>query len=84
MRNLLPINRLLGMTVPIRRKVKVGATVVEMWPLAEHKGVLAHPIVQTICELAGITTLGCKVRGSMNRANVVRATLKCINLRFFI
>jgi small subunit ribosomal protein S5 len=51
-----------------------GASIVKMYPAKEGKGVIAGGAVRMVVELAGYKDIVCKVHGSKNSYNVVRAT----------
>jgi len=46
-----------------------------MYPAQKGKGIIAGGPVRLICELAGIEDIVCKVHGTRNYQNVVRAVM---------
>lgn len=66
-------------TLPFEVKGKYRSSLVCMYPAKEGKGVIAGGPVRTIVELAGLKDIVCKVHGSKNSHNVVRATIDGLN-----
>lgn len=62
-------------TIPFEVIGKYGSARVLMYPAKKGKGIIAGGSVRTLCELAGIQDIVCKVHGTKNSHNVVRATL---------
>lgn len=62
-------------TLPFEVNGKFGSSSVRMYPAKAGKGVIAGGAVRLIVELAGIKDIVCKVHGSKNGHNVVRATM---------
>ena len=60
-------------TIPFEVIGKYGAARVLMYPAVKGKGVIAGGSVRTLVELAGIQDIVCKVHGTKNAHNVVRA-----------
>ena len=52
-----------------------GSARVLMYPAPKGKGIIAGGAVRAIVELAGITDIVCKVHGTKNFLNVIRATM---------
>lgn len=69
-------------TIPFEVDGKYGASKVRMYPAKPGKGVIAGGSVRMILELAGIKDIVCKVHGSKNPHNVVRATFDGLNQLF--
>lgn len=61
-------------TIPYDVIGKFGACRVLMYPAKKGKGIIAGGAVRIICELAGIKDIVCKIHGTKNKQNVVRAT----------
>ncbi len=61
-------------TIPYRVETKFGASKIFLSPAPEGRGVVAGSAVRTVAELAGISNLTSKIRGSRNPHTVVRAT----------
>ncbi|MCB9228309.1 MAG: 30S ribosomal protein S5 [Deltaproteobacteria bacterium] len=72
-------------TLPFEVVGRSGASIVNMFPAKSGKGVIAGGAVRTIAELGGIHNIVCKVHGSKNAHNVVRATMdglkQLVNIR---
>ncbi|MFK7873172.1 MAG: 30S ribosomal protein S5 [Oligoflexales bacterium] len=62
-------------TLPFEVVGRSGAAKVRMYPAKKGKGVIAGGPVRKIAELAGLQDVVCKVFGSRNHNNVVRATM---------
>lgn len=62
-------------TLPFEVDGVFGASKVRMYPAKSGKGVIAGGAVRMIVELCGIKDIVCKVHGSKNGHNVVRATM---------
>ena len=62
-------------TIPFEVIGKYGSARVLMYPAKKGKGIIAGGSVRTLCELAGIQDIVCKVHGTKNSHNVVRATI---------
>ncbi|MDD9951643.1 MAG: 30S ribosomal protein S5 [Zetaproteobacteria bacterium] len=62
-------------TLPYEVDGRFGASQVRMYPAKAGKGVIAGGAVRMIVELAGLHDIVCKVHGSKNHHNVVRATV---------
>jgi small subunit ribosomal protein S5 len=56
-----------------------GASKVLMYPAKAGKGVIAGGPVRIVVELAGLKDIVCKVHGSKNGHNVVRATMDALS-----
>lgn len=77
-RNLYPIPRFNGHTIPEPTSAKFGKVKVTMYPKAAGQGMVASSLVADICKLAGIYDIGVKVHGSRNPKN----TVKCLFVAF--
>ena len=64
-----------GGTIPFEVVGRYGSAKVIMNPAKEGKGIIAGGAVRTIVELGGIRDIVCKVHGTKNHQNVVRATM---------
>jgi small subunit ribosomal protein S5 len=64
-----------GGTIPYEVIGRYGAARVLMYPAKKGKGIIAGGAVRTIVELAGIEDIVCKVHGTRNHQNIVRAVL---------
>lgn len=62
-------------TIPFEVVGEFGASKVSMYPATKGKGIIAGAAVRTIVELSGISDIVCKIHGSRNHHNVVRATM---------
>ena len=62
-------------TLPFEVKGRFGSSFVRMYPAKEGKGVIAGGAVRIVVELAGLKDIVCKIHGSKNSHNVVRATM---------
>lgn len=62
-------------TIPFEVVGKYGSAKVLMYPAKKGKGIIAGGAVRTIVELAGIEDIVCKVHGTSNHSNIVRATM---------
>lgn len=61
-------------TIPFEVEGRFGSAIVKMYPAKAGKGIIAGGAVRMIMELAGIKDIVCKIHGSKNGHNVVRAT----------
>jgi small subunit ribosomal protein S5 len=68
-RNLYPVPRYNGHTIPERVEAKFGQCKVVMYPKAAGQGITANNAVYEICKMAGIYDIGVKVYGSRNPRN---------------
>lgn len=73
-RNLYPIPRYNGHTIPERMEAKFGKVKVVMYPKSSGRGIVASTLVSDICKMAGVHDVGVKVHGSRNPRN----TVKCL------
>lgn len=73
-KNLVSISQREG-TIPFEVVGQYGSSRVVMNPAKEGKGIIAGGAVRVICELAGLRDVVCKVHGTKNHQNVVRATM---------
>jgi small subunit ribosomal protein S5 len=73
-KNLIDVNKNLG-TIPFEVSGEYGSAKVLMYPAQKGKGIIAGGPVRLICELAGIEDIVCKVHGTRNYQNVVRAVM---------
>jgi small subunit ribosomal protein S5 len=64
-----------GGTIPFEVVGKYGSAKVLMYPAKKGKGIIAGGAVRIIAELAGIQDIVCKVHGTRNHQNVVRAVI---------
>jgi len=62
-------------TLPFEVDGRFGSSLVRMYPAKAGKGVIAGGPVRMVVELAGLKDIVCKVHGSKNGHNVVRATM---------
>lgn len=62
-------------TIPFEVVGKYGSARVVMYPAKKGKGIIAGGSVRTLVELAGISDIVCKVHGTKNSQNVVRAAM---------
>lgn len=62
-------------TIPFEVVGRFGSARVLMYPAKKGKGIIAGGAVRTVVELAGITDVVCKVHGTKNSQNVVRAAI---------
>jgi small subunit ribosomal protein S5 len=60
-------------TIPFEVTGKYGCAKVQMYPAKKGKGIIAGGPVRTIVEMAGIQDIVCKVHGTSNHGNIVRA-----------
>ena len=67
--------RKVGGTIPFDVVGKYGSARVLMYPAKKGKGIIAGGAVRIIAELAGIQDIVCKVHGTRNHQNVVRAVI---------
>ena len=61
-------------TIPFDVIGRYGSAKILMNPAKKGKGIIAGGSVRIMCELAGIQDIVCKVHGTKNNQNVVRAT----------
>lgn len=64
-----------GGTLPHEQIGKYNATSVLLKPASKGTGVIAGSATRELLELAGVTDVLTKIRGSKNKSNVARATL---------
>lgn len=64
-----------GGTLPFEVDGRYGSSTVRMHPAKAGKGVIAGGPVRMVVELAGFKDIVCKIHGSKNGHNVVRATI---------
>ncbi len=60
-------------TIPFNVVGKYGSCRVVMFPAKKGRGVVAGGAIRIICELGGVKDIVCKVHGTKNSKNVVRA-----------
>ena len=77
-KNLIDIKHVKG-TLPFEVDGCFGSTRVRMYPAKTGKGVIAGGAVRAIMELGGVKDVVCKIHGSKNGQNVVRATFDGLN-----
>lgn len=73
-KNLMDVRHFKG-TMPFDVLGRFGASKVLMYPAKAGKGIIAGGPVRTIVELCGFNDIVCKIHGSKNGYNVVRATI---------
>jgi small subunit ribosomal protein S5 len=66
-------------TIPFDVIGKYGSARVIMNPAQKGKGIIAGGSVRAMCELAGLQDIVCKIHGTKNHQNVVRATIDGFN-----
>lgn len=76
-KNLVTVNHTDG-TIPIDVVGKFGSTYIDMYPAKSGKGIIAGGATRMIMELGGVKDIVCKIHGSRNGHNVVRATVDAI------
>lgn len=64
-----------GGTIPFEVEGVFGSSRIIMLPAKKGKGIIAGAAVRTIVELSGLSDIVCKIHGSRNHHNVVRATM---------
>ena len=69
-----------GDTIPHEVTVKYGGTMVMLKPAPPGTGVIAGASVRAVVELAGVKDIVTKVRRSTHPTNVVKATMKGLQL----
>ena len=74
-KNLVTVS-LKGGTLPHEQIGKFNATSVLLKPASKGTGVIAGSAARELLELAGVTDILTKIRGSKNKDNVARATLE--------
>lgn len=74
-KNLLDVTGFSG-TIPFDLEARFGSSMVKLYPAKSGKGLIAGGAVRVILELAGVKDIVCKVHGSKNGYNVVRATMQ--------
>lgn len=62
-----------GGTIPFEVIGRYGSCKVLMYPAKKGRGIIAGGAVRLICELGGISDIVCKIHGTKNKQNVVRA-----------
>lgn len=62
-------------TIPFQVVGRFGASRVQMYPAPKGKGIIAGSAARMIFDLCGIKNIVCKIHGSRNHHNVVRATM---------
>jgi small subunit ribosomal protein S5 len=60
-------------SIPFEVSGKFGASTVIMFPAKKGKGIIAGGAVRQIVDIAGLRDIVCKIHGSKNPKNVVRA-----------
>jgi len=74
-KNLISVAHING-TLPFEVAGEFGSSKVIMYPAKGGKGIIAGGAVRTIIELGGVSDIVCKIHGSKNAHNVVRATMQ--------
>ena len=74
-KNLLDVPQVKG-TLPFEVEGRFGSSLVRMYPAPDGKGVIAGGATRIMAELCGIKNIVCKIHGSKNGHNVVRATMQ--------
>lgn len=74
-KRLINVSRTQG-TIPFEVNGKFGSAKVVMFPAKKGKGIIAGGSVRVIVELAGIEDIVCKIHGTRNPKNVVRAVFE--------
>lgn len=72
--------KLKGSTIPHDVEIKYNASKILLKPASEGTGVIAGGGARPVLELAGIKDILTKSLGSNNSANVVRATMKALEM----
>lgn len=62
-------------TIPYEVVGEFGSAKVNMIPAPKGKGIIAGSAARTILDLCGVENIVCKIHGSRNHHNVVRATM---------
>ena len=62
-------------TIPYEVDGRHGASLVRMYPAQKGKGIIAGGATRVLMELSGLKDIVCKIHGSKNAHNVVRATV---------
>ncbi|WP_297990173.1 30S ribosomal protein S5 [uncultured Campylobacter sp.] len=78
-KNIIKVN-LNGSTITHDIEVKYNASKILLKPASEGTGVIAGGSVRPVLELAGVKDILTKSLGSNNSSNVVRATMKALNM----
>lgn len=73
-KNMITVSHVDG-TLPFEVSGEFGSSKVIMYPAKTGKGIIAGGAVRTIVELGGVQDIVCKIHGSKNAHNVVRATV---------
>ncbi len=77
-KNLIRVPIIQNRTVPHEIEAKYGATQVIIKPAAPGSGIIAGGAMRPLLEAAGYKDLICKVVGSSNQHNVIKATIKAL------
>ncbi len=73
-KNLVDVTHVQG-TIPFDVEGRFGSCKVRMYPAPDGKGIIAGGATRVMAELGGIKNIVCKIHGSKNGHNVVRATM---------
>nr|MBP6218685.1 30S ribosomal protein S5 [Oligoflexales bacterium] len=73
-KNMVSVSHLNG-TIPFEVEGEFGSAMVQMYPAKVGTGLIAGGPVRVILELSGMKDIVCKVHGSKNSHNVVRAAM---------
>ena len=66
-------------TIPYEVEGRYGSTLVKMMPAKQGTGIIAGGAARVLLELGGLQDVVCKIHGSKNGFNVVRAAVDGIN-----
>lgn len=78
-RNLYPVPRYNGHTIPEAIKSKYGQVKLTLYPKASGCGITANNLMREICKMAGIHDIGIKVHGSRNVRNAVKCLFQALD-----
>ncbi len=77
-KNLIRVPLVKGRTVPHEIEAKYESTQVIIKPAAPGSGIIAGGAMRPVLEMAGYKDLICKIVGSSNQHNAIKATLKAL------
>ncbi|KAL4443425.1 hypothetical protein ABPG75_011162 [Micractinium tetrahymenae] len=78
-RNLYPVPRYNGHTIPEPIHSKYGQVKLTLYPKASGRGITANTLMREICKMAGIHDIGVKVHGSRNVRNAVKCLFQALD-----